>query len=102
MSEQTKVYELIDEFRKEMKQDMANMETRLMTNQNRIESKLDQTIIAKVDKLEDDYIKLDKAFAMYKTDTGARLKLISAVWGVVGSVITSVITAYIVYRVTKG
>lgn len=101
MSEQTNIYKLIDDFRKEVKEDMKTMEKRLTDNQNRIETKLDQAIIQKVNTLEESYIKLDKDFATYKTEKNAQIKMIAAVWGVIGSVVTSIITAYIITRYVK-
>lgn len=98
MSENTNIYKLVDDMRKEIKSDMQTMKSELLNNQNRLEGKLDNAIISQVQKLDDNLTLLDKNFSNYKTENRARLKIVAAVWGVIGSIVTSVITAYIITR----
>jgi sugar-specific transcriptional regulator TrmB len=100
MSDQTSIYKLIDDFRKEIKDDMRTMEGRLVDNQNRIEAKLDQAIIKKVDELEKSFIAQDKELAKMKTEYRLKARNMSIVYGSVAGIVTSVVSAYLIYKLT--
>jgi hypothetical protein len=76
------------------------MEERLVVNQNRIEQKLDQAIITKVNELEKLYNAQDKELTKIKTEYRLRARNMSLIYGSIAGILTSVVSAFLIFKLT--